>query len=918
MRNISAGGLAKLAQSKGTEPIVIVEVDWSPNATLAYADRDIGNSVKGRILEVGDLDNVIDVLNANSSQEISLVLDDTDGTIKGIMDTQDIHQRDVRVFQWFEGLDLSDKFLLFAGKLSSPVGWSEADRTVSFSVISQLEDKEFGFSAEEGQFPFIPKDLVGEPWPAIFGKVLDCPALQVNKAVSGSTLCGIGILSGEDLHNQVALGGEDCGLGMSLASMSQNISFLNVCHFAWSSVQTDKAQAKAAELLDQINSLQAQISQAVGSKTQQQGCATTQRKLKMDNAKEGGLGCNPVRILGGEDFPQNTTIKLNINGGLFTGIMHDDKFTISLREHPENDDKAAEIFGGIEGERCETPTPAQFFDYQMPVPPGTGDLFGDTVRRHGFTFCSTPHLSRPATAQVAQHFWADAGARVVMHSDEPITYIVSITPGTVLAVKAYKTLNGERRLVNVPNNLWFTQTKVYGTITAVQVVTNKPLSSIVDQGWSDELYVTFQSTIGPNTVEILEYIIDRWTDLTFDATSFNYVKTKLTNFPSNFPVLDRKNTLELIREIAFQARCAVWISNGVFYLKYLPEEPSSDQAITVSDLESASVEVNLTPTEDLMTKMRVTWHLSCAADEPEVFILRHNVNKYGTKEEEFDWYIYNQPDIILKCATFWLIRKCNTWKKIRFRGFLNLLRLETFDTVNLQLPSYIAVGDVKAIVEQASYNSEENTLDFECLVPVRSGEMAKYDFFWPSALPVVQTWPTQAEILAGHAGGNGIGAGATGLLPIGDTSGIGDGNSVFVGGPNVVFRPNSDYGDRTPTDTGFTPQTIIPATVFADLDTGANPNPDLSLNYIDPLPAIQQPGSPAGSTIIDIRRTTIIDSDNPGAEALLASMLKGIVESNLVIATNAKFGDGSNTQEFAFEFDDEDGKFGARIAFLKD
>jgi hypothetical protein len=236
----------------------------------------------------------------------------------------------------------------------------------------------------------------------------------------------------------------------------------------------------------------------------------------------------------------------------------------------------------------------------------------------------------------------------------------------------------------------------------------------------------------------------------------------------------------------------------------------------------------------------------------------------------------------------------------------------------LTLPAYVASGDVKAVVENASYNSEENIMDFECLVPVRSGEMAKYDFFWPSALPAIQTWPTQAEILAGHAGGSGIGAGATGTLPIGDTSTISGGGTVFVGGPNVVFRSNSDYGDRTPTDVGFSAQTIIPATVFADLETGSNPNPDLTLNYIDPLPAMQQPGSPAGSLVIDIRRTKVIDSDNPGVEAILASVLRGIADGDLVIDTSAKFGDGANSQPFAFEFDSEEEQFGARIAYLKD
>jgi hypothetical protein len=917
MRNISAGGLAKIAQKKGTEPILIIEVDWSPDATVQYADRDIGAGIKGRITQVGDLDNVIDVLNSNSSQELSVVLDDTDGSIKGIMDSQDIHQRDVRVYQWFNGLDLADKFLLFSGKVSSPVNWSEADRSVSFTIISQLEDKEFGFSAEEGQFPYLPKDLVGKPWPVIFGKVLDCPALQVNKAVSGSTLCGIGVLSGEDLHNAVGIGGTDCGLGMSLAMMAEQISFLSACRFAWQGFDDNKA----SELLDQINQIQASMTSAAAGRAEQQNCATTQRALKLDAAKENGLGCNPVRILGGEDFPQNTPITLNINGGLFRGKMNGDEFTISTREHPENDEKAQNIFDGIEDTQCETPTPAQFFDFSMEVPPGRGDFFDtNTIRRHGFIFCNEPQRSRPSTSQVAQHFWAEAGSRAVIASDEPITYIVSITPGTVLAVKAFKTLDGVRKLVNVPNDLWYTETKTYGTITAVQVVTRKPLSSIVDQGWDDDLYVTFNSTIGPNTVDILEYIIDNWTDLGYDTTSFNAVKTKLTPFPSNFPVLERKNTLELIRDIAFQSRCAIWLSNGVFYLKYLPEEPADDKAVTISDMEPGSIEVGFTPTEDLVTKMVVTWWLSYAEDEPNKIILRHNVNKYGTKEETYEWFIYNQPDIILKAATFWLIRKSNTWKKIKFRGFLNLLALETFDCVDLQTGSqrFVAEANVKAIVEKANYNSETNSIDFECLVPVKTGTMAKYKFFWPASLTVTDTFPTPEEIAAGNAGGDGIGTGATGELPIGYTDGINQGGTVFVGGPNVVFRANSDRGDRTPTDAGFSAQTIIPGTVFANVESSANPNPDLSLNYIDPLPGLPLSGNPASPTVIDIRKTKIVDSDNPGVSAFLSSVIRQILDSNLVIKTEAQFGDGTNTQPFDFKFDSEGGKFGAGTAFLQD
>lgn len=912
MRSISPDGLAKLATRLGTEPIFIIEVDWAGNGTYsAYADRDVAG-INGRILDVTELDNVVDILSSNSSQEITVTLDDTDGTIKDLFDTYDPHQRRVNVYQFFGGLDLSDRFLLFQGQVTSPIVWSEGDRTVTFSVLSQLEDREFGFSAEEGQFPFVPKDLVGKPWPVIFGTAIDVPALQVNKAVSGSTLCGVGILSGADLHNRVPLGAENCTLGMSLAMLSANIGFLSVCAASWERVDAGKAD----EMREQANEMRRAIADAVENYARQRLCAQSQRQAKIN--PEESEGCNPVRILGGEDFPQNRPITLNINGGLFTGTMVNDAFFISTRQHPENEQKAQDAFDKIEPQACRESTPAQHFDLVMDVPCGEGDHFNlCQIRRRGIIICTQDATSRPTATQVAQHFWAEPGSRVVMASDEPITYIVSITPGTVLAVKAYKTFNGVRRLVSVPNDLWFPQVVNYGPVTAVQVVLRKPLSSIVDQGWSDEIYVTFKSTIGPNTVDILKYIIGNYTNLTWDDTSFDAVRAQVAPFPMNFPVLERKNTIEIIKEIAFQARCAVWISNGKFYLKYLPAEPSADVTLTESDIQNKSIQVHLTPTEDLVTKMVVTWRLSWATEDPEKIILRHNVNKYGTKEQQFDFYCFNQPDIVLKAATFWLIRKSNTWKRIRFRTFLNHLNLETFDTVNLNFAGgYVATGAVKAIVESAEYNSNEHLIDFECWTPVKAGEKVPYIFAWPSA--ITATFPTAAEIAAGNAGGNGIGANATGQLPIGFTDGIGQTGTVFVGGPNVVFLPQSDRGDRTPGDVGFQAQTVLPDDVYAEVDPGTNPNPDLSLNYVDPLPPPVIPPLPAGGITIDIRRTRIIDSENPDDTAFLASIIERIRQGEIILTTGAKFSDGSQEAEFDFKFDPEGGKFGAGTAFLKD
>ena len=68
MRSISPAGLAKLATKHGNEPITIIEVVWvAGQPARSYADRDV-QSIPGRIIEVGDMDNVVGVSNSTSSQ----------------------------------------------------------------------------------------------------------------------------------------------------------------------------------------------------------------------------------------------------------------------------------------------------------------------------------------------------------------------------------------------------------------------------------------------------------------------------------------------------------------------------------------------------------------------------------------------------------------------------------------------------------------------------------------------------------------------------------------------------------------------------------------------------------------------------------------------------------------------------------
>ena len=112
MRSLSGNALTKIADNTGSEPINIIEIAWiyGSNNKMSYSERDIPG-IPGRIISVTNLDNVINISNSSDSQEITVTLDDTDGSIKIIMDNNDIHLRNVWVYQWFEELALADKFL---------------------------------------------------------------------------------------------------------------------------------------------------------------------------------------------------------------------------------------------------------------------------------------------------------------------------------------------------------------------------------------------------------------------------------------------------------------------------------------------------------------------------------------------------------------------------------------------------------------------------------------------------------------------------------------------------------------------------------------------------------------------------------------------------------------------------------------
>lgn len=851
MRTISAQSLTKLATHFGTEPINILEVDWVAGNTQQYADREIAGGIKGKILSIGELDAVINVSGNGQSQQIEVTLDDTDSSIKAILDSHDIHKRPCRLYQWFEGLAVGEKFLVFQGQVSSPITWNEGDRTVSFSIISKLEDRQVGFSAEEGAFAEIPENLVGQPWPMIFGTALHVPALAITEPIIGTITHGVGI--------------HDFTLPMQLDVLATQRNYTNIIALIFyeqrANAQEHGDDAAASDYAHRESEAWQRMSELAYQASE------LQAELNAQLAEEKPT----VTVVGGEHFPQNTSIQVDINGGIFTGYFSGQTFHITARQHPEfatkNDNPHIDV-------TIATRIPAT----------GPRELIGYTEK---------------VTGSSASWFWAECGSRVKLAGDEPIDHIVSIVPGTVLNVSAKRAFEGVMRLVTVPPSYYSVRTQSFGSVSAVMVRLNKPLSSYTDEGWEDQLYVTFQSNVGPNTVNILEYLIQTYTpELTTDATSFNHVRTRLAQYPSNFALLEQKNIVQVLEEIARQARCAIWLNGNTFYLRYLPEQPTATITVSQSDIVPKSMEVFHTDTEDLVTKLTAEWQPHYAVDEPNKVILQHNVRKYGTHEKTEEYYIYNQQDYVIKSATFWLIREANTWKKLRFRTFIHKLQLEALDPVTLDFSKpYVSTGPVTGIVEQGNFDSASNEISFEVWTPIKAGTMTPYDFAWPADVSQTLVFPTVEEEAAGNAGSDN---------PFNDADGdLTSGTVVTISG----YRTHQSKGDKHPSDQGdqVLPPPPLPDRNNFDTTSPNRQTPEYQKNEYKPTPT---------EAIIDIRKTIIVDSTTKES-ARLDSFFKQIKDKKLQMSSEAVVSDGEHDAAFDFEYDYFGEKFGAGTAFLQ-
>jgi hypothetical protein len=755
MRTISPEALQKLQKHFGTEPIFILEVAWSPldSARIAYSDQKIDGADYPfpAIVSVSNFDTALKITGASDTQSISIVLDDIDGQIKTIIDSQDIHKRPCWLYQTFKGLAASQKFLLFRGEISSPVVWDEGARTLSFELVTHVQDNEVAFSMEEGDFPNIPSDALGKVWPLVFGTVCNMEALKVRSPRKGYLAAGEGVhdftlepricqaryIQCPDVPlnttTTTAQTGTTIPLGSGTSSTVNGVTTVS------------NTGPDPTCLLDRFNTICDLLTQY-------------DQQMAFEHAS--------FIVKGGDKFPQATPITIYINGAKFQGSFTGETFYVTGRFHPDftKVDHSKLVCHEVQDLNYGPASTNQTSAWRYDASSGTWK-HDNTVLENCNTSKATaiagdggPTASKKALDDMptASFLWCPAGSEVYLASEAEVLYIVSIIPGTINSVCAYKKQgkNSTRELLMaVPTDLYTVYETNYGGYTVVEIGFNEPLSQI-DETWSDEIFVSFTSDVGPNPCDVIEWLVNKYATVTVDAASFATVKAQLANYPTNFYVKSKQSVFQTIQDVAYQSRCAVYVRDNVLYIKYLAAEPASVRTLTADDIVVNTFKIKYTESEDLETKQVISWRQT---DAPVVkgtipdqkIVLKHNVSKYGIMEADHNYYTQNTFDTILKSATFWLIRGANTWKTVEFDTPLSMLDLDVFDCITLNI-DHLAPTPVKVIITSAQYNNESNVVHFECMTPIRGGEMTPYVFFWPATADPHEFFPLTTE--EAHAG----------------------------------------------------------------------------------------------------------------------------------------------------------------------
>lgn len=784
MRNVTTATSTQLNTATGTESVLIVGIDWESSSTtewFATKDITVGSKVcKGVILSVGTFTSEKKSENSGTVNSINLMLSDADGTFKDAIDNYAIERSTIIVYQHFVGNAETDLMLLMIGTVEGRPAWDEGQRAFNLTAVSKLKSSQMGYAPTTTDYPDLMPEASGVAWPMIFGSCAHVPALQVYRHSAGMLMAPISLFKSPAYATNSRTSGGKTYFNLKITDSP------DVYNYASDVPELNKIYVEGGNTFPS-GTIKIEIAGVIfeGSFTGNT-FNVTESNLPLYTDLEIGPRLEPAS--GDADDPDSDY-----------SILWLADPTISLvGKHVYFQTAAAYEWYNFcvyqEGTKCYfekpfrhpitkkltrlTPTFSITKVYNV-LPPGLLDseiehyIFFENML-WGFGRVGTPTNNfgviqkKLATMTDGGENWWFCPADVEVHlfdQANPDVYVAS-----AIELDEVKVVYGQRRVTlpdgrektifaPIPESYYTVQlASAYpvNSAYASAIIIDPPLSTYTQANWDNNIFVSAKSTVGPNVIDVVEYILDNYTDLSIDSTSFSHARSVLADVPVNFAVFDTRDALSFVEEILYQARCALIIEVGYAIIKVLAENPTSVMTFNETNVGLKSITITSSDTSDISTKLIAKWNDTYRHIPPLALVnttatlsqilkaitpgsaipikqryYTSNSEYYGHLEKDVDVYIYNTELGVNKFLDFYGIRYANVWRKISFETFLPAIRLQPFDAVTLNFTTFTNLN-TKCLVESMAYDFQSKVVTLDLWIPIRTGGNTVLGV-WPGA-----------------------------------------------------------------------------------------------------------------------------------------------------------------------------------------
>lgn len=765
MRPASDAVWTSLQTQTASEPIIILGIHWL-GQNYWFASKAV-NGARPTLVSVGPCVNQKQHDSRCNTSSMAVTLDDNDGTLKGIIDVIIAEKAPCSVYLGFEGLTFEQSLLILNGKILGPVQWSEGDRMLTMTLESQIDAPDAGFAPTD-EFTDLSPEAIGVPWPMVFGKVAHSPCIKIRRQKEGFLKTPVRISS------QIYRTRPD-GQGFILDDNIKTFSY-----FGDTETQ-DKIYIRGGDEFEQGKEIKIIIDRVIfKGKFAGEVFSVTQANCPLvENVTfENYTGTVlEAKVPVGTPNLAGCYIYLKSSSGVWAGfVVHHEGQLLTFKDY----------FVNPQTKQQETIKSPRILEAAFPIAKngligiaaatlhhlmlsiafgalniGGKDRYG--VLRDMVDLCRTNK----------NDFWqAPADTSVRLFGDDPDIYIAScVELASIDAVYGHKSVTfadgkSHKMLAPIPKSYYTKQLRssypVNGAYTS-GLIFAQPLSSYEREGWSDNVYVTATSTVGPNVADVITYIIETYVP-SLNPVDRTFANVRNKTDPVNFVLTQRKNALDLAAEIAWQTRCAIRVDSRNVELLFLDESPTSRLSLIESNTLRDSISLTFTETSRIKTKLVSKWATTnrdklppvdlnnlkdiklveiikslVDSDNPKkndtrVSVYRENIDRYGEIAQEAEIYVFNEEQYILKTLNFWGHRFANSWRLVELTTFMNGSRLQAFDGVTLAY-SNAAIANLNAmpaVVESSAIDFQNRQVKLRLWLPSLAGRISIDSRAWSS------------------------------------------------------------------------------------------------------------------------------------------------------------------------------------------